>query len=137
MLHSPTHPMDTLPERVPRALLLAVGLLSLTTLWNTSPAGGAVLVSLLHQQFLSAFIAAALIGAFHFRVIQLPVLAAALLSKTGFVAISLLTPDLAVKPVVYLDLIGMAALLCAGALLLRAERQQARWDRPMPRRLEA
>ena len=129
--------MDTLPERVPRALLLAVGLLSLMTLWNTTPAGGAVLVSLLHQQFLSVLIAAALIGAVHFRVIQLPVLAAALLSKAGFVAIALLTPDLAVKPVVYLDLIGMAALLCAGALLLRAERQQARWDGPMPRRLEA
>ena len=129
--------MDTLPERVARALLLAVGLLSLMTLWNTTPAGGAVLVSLLHQQFLSAVIAAALIGAVHFRVIQLPVLAAALLSKAGFVAISLLTPDLAVKPVVYLDLIGIAALLCAGALLLRAERQQARWDSPMPRRQEA
>ena len=129
--------MDTLPERVARALLLAVGLLSLMTLWNTTPAGGAVLVSLLHQQFLSAVIAAALIGAVHFRVIQLPVLAAALLSKAGFVAIALLTPDLAVKPVVYLDLIGMAALLCAGALLLRAERQQARWDSPMPRRQEA
>ena len=129
--------MDTLPERVPRALLLAVGLLSLMTLWNTTPAGGAVLVSMLHQQFLSVLIAAALIGAVHFRVIQLPVLAAALLSKAGFVAIALLTPDLAVKPVVYLDLIGMAALLCAGSLLLRAERQQARWDSPMPRRQEA
>ena len=129
--------MDTLPERVTRALLLTVGLLSLMTLWNTTPAGGAVLVSLLHQQFLSVLIAAALIGAVHFRVIQLPVLAAALLSKAGFVAIALLTPDLAVKPVVYLDLIGMAALLCAGALLLRAERQQARWDSPMPRRQEA
>ena len=64
-------------------------------------------------------------------------LAAALLSKTGFVAISLLTPDLAVKPVVYLDLIGIAALLCAGALLLRAKRHQACWDSPMPRCLEA
>ena len=137
LLHSPTYAMDTLPERVARALLLAVGLLSLMTLWNTTPAGGAVLVSLLHQQFLRAVIAAALIGAVHFRVIQLPVLAAALLSKAGFVAIALLNPDLAVKPVVYLDLIGMAALLCAGALLLRAERQQARWDSPMPRRQEA
>ena len=129
--------MDTLPERVARALLLAVGLQSLMTLWETTPAGDAVLVSLLHQQFLSVLIAAALIGAVHFRVIQLPVLAAALLSKAGFVAISLLTPDLAVRPVVYLDLIGIAALLCAGALLLRAERQQARWDCPMPRPLEA
>ena len=129
--------MDTLPERATRALLLTVGLLSLMTLWNTTPAGGAVLVSLLHQQFLSVLIAAALIGAVHFRGIQLPVLAAALLSKAGFVAIALLTPDLAVTPVVYLDLIGMAALLCTGALLLRAERQQARWDSPMPRRQEA
>ena len=129
--------MDTLPERVARALLLAVGLLSLMTLWDTKPAGGAVLVPLLHQQFLSALIAAALIGAVHLRVIRLPVLAAALLSKAGFVAISLLTPDLAVEPVVYLDLIGIAALLCSGALLLRAERQQARWDSPMPRPLEA
>ena len=129
--------MDTLPERATRALLLTVGLLSLMTLWNTTPAGGAVLVSMLHQQFLSVLIAAALIGAVHFRGIQLPVLAAALLSKAGFVAIALLTPDLAVTPVVYLDLIGMAALLCAGALLLRAERQQARWDSPMPRHQEA
>jgi len=67
--------MDTLPERVARALLLAVGLLSLMTLWETTPA-------------------------------------------------------------VYLDLIGIAALLSAGALLLRAERQQTRWDRPMPRPLD-
>ncbi|MBC7598809.1 MAG: hypothetical protein H7238_07290 [Polaromonas sp.] len=129
--------MDTLPERVARALLLAVGLLSLMTLWETAPAGDAVLVSLLHQQFLSVLIAAALIGAVHFRGIQLPVLAAALLSKAGFIAISLLTPDLAVRPVVYLDLIGIAALLGAGALLLRAKRHQARWDSPMPRCLEA
>ena len=129
--------MDTLPERVARALLLAVGLLSLMTLWETTRAGDAALVSLLHQHFLSALIAAALIGAVHFRVIQLAVLAAALLSKAGFVAISLLTPDVAVEPVVYLDLIGIAALLCSGALLLRAERQQARWDSPMPRPLEA
>lgn len=129
--------MDTLPERVARTLLLAVGLLSLITLWDTTPAGGAALVPLLHQQFLSALLAAALVSAVFARALRVPVLAAALLSKLGFVAISLLTPGLAATHLVVLDLIGIAALLCAGALLLRAERQQARWDGAMRPRLEA
>lgn len=137
MLHPLTHAMDTLPVRVARTLLLAVGLLSLIALWDTQPAGGAALVPLLHQQFLSALLAAALISAVHLRAIRLPVLAAALLSKLGFVGISLLTPGFAATPLVVLDLIGIAALLCAGVLLLRADRQQARWDRPMRARLEA
>lgn len=128
--------MDTLPERVARALLLAAGLLSLIALWDTQPAGGAARVPLLHQQFLSALLATALIGTAHLRVIRLPVLVAALLSKAGFVAISLLTPGFAATPLVVLDLIGIAVLLCAGALLLRAERQQARWDGPMRAHLE-
>lgn len=129
--------MDTLPERVARTLLLAVGLMSLIAVWDSTPAGGSALVPLLHQQFLSALLALALISAVHLRVIRLPVLAAALLSKLGFVVISLLTPGFAVTPLVALDLFGIAALLSAGALLLRAERQQARWDRPMRARLEA
>lgn len=129
--------MDTLPERVARTLLLAVGLLSLLTLWDSTPAGGSALVPLLHQQFLSALLALALISAAQLRAIRLPVLAAALISKLGFVGISLLTPGFAATPVVVLDLIGIAALLSAGTLLLRAERQQARWDGPMRARLEA
>ncbi len=129
--------MDTLPERVARTLLLAVGLLSLITLWDSTPAVGSALVPLLHQQFLSALLALALISAVHLRALRLPVLAAALLSKLGFVAISLLTPGFAVTPLLVLDLLGIAALLCAGALLLRAERQQARWDGPVRARLEA
>ena len=138
LLQPLTYTMDTLPERVARALLLAVGLLSLIALWDAQPAGGAALVPLLHQQFLSALLAAALIGTAHLRAIRLLVLAVVLLSKLGFVAISLLTPGFAATPVVVLDLIGIVALLCAGALLLRAERQQASWDEPMhARRLEA
>ena len=139
LLHPLTHTMtmDTLPERVARALLLAVGLLSLIVLWDTAPAGGSARVALLHQQFLSALIAAALVSAVQMRALRLPVLAAALLSKLGFVAISLLTPGFEVTPLLVLDLIGIAALLSAGALLLRAERQQARWDGPMRARLEA
>ncbi len=129
--------MDTLPERVARTLLLAVGLLSLITLWDSTPVGGSALVPLLHQQFLNALIALALISAVHLRAIRLPVLAAALLSKLGFVAISLLAPGFAVTPLLVPDLLGIAALLCAGALLLRAERQQARWDGPVRARLEA
>ncbi|MDP1741343.1 hypothetical protein [Polaromonas sp.] len=136
-MHPLTYTMDTLPERVARTLLLAVGLLSLMTLWDTTPAGGAALVPLLHQQFLSALIAAALVSAVFARAIRLPVLAAALLSKLGFVAISLLAPGFAATPLLVLDLIGIAALLSAGVLLLRAERQQARWDGPMRTRLEA
>ena len=131
-----TYAMDTLPERVARTLLLAVGLLSLIALWDSTPAGGSALVPLLHQQFLSALLALALISAVHLRALRLPVLAAALLSKLGFVAISLLTPGFAATPLLVLDLIGIAALLSAGALLLRAERQQARWDGPMRPRLE-
>lgn len=129
--------MDTLPERVARALLLAIGLLSLIALWDTRPVDGAALVPLLHQQFLSALLAAALVSAVFVRAIRLPVLGAALLSKLGFVVISLSAPGSSPSALLLLDLIGIAALLCAGALLLRAERQQARWDRPLRTRLEA
>lgn len=135
LLHPLTYAMDTLPERVARTLLLAVGLLSLIALWDTAPAGGAPLVPLLHQQFLTALLAAALISSVHLRALRLPVLSAALLSKLGFVAISLLTPGFDATHLVVLDLMGIAALLCAGALLLRSERQQARWDGlPTPQR---
>ncbi len=124
--------MDTLPEHLARAILFAVGLIAALVLWALPPAEGALL---LHHQFLIAVLAAALLGAALFRGIRPAVVVAGLLSQAGFVGIALATPDFGTRTALYLNLAGMSALLCAGALLLAAARQQARWDgqRPQPR----
>jgi hypothetical protein len=121
--------MDTLPEHLARAILFAVGLIAALVLWALPPADGALL---LHHQFLIAVLAAALLGAALFRGIRPAVVVAGLLSQAGFVGIALATPDFGATTALYLNLAGMAALLCAGALLVAAARQQARWDGPRP-----
>jgi hypothetical protein len=117
--------MDTLPEHLARVILFAVGLIAALVLWALPPAEGALL---LHHQFLIAVLAAALLGAALFRGIRPAV------SQAGFVGIALATPDSGTSTALYLNLAGMSALLCAGALLLAAARQQARWDGPRPQR---
>ncbi len=121
--------MDTLPEHLARAILFAVGLIAALVLWALPPAEGALL---LHHQFLIAVLAAALLGAALFRGIRPAVVVAGLLSQAGFVGIALATPDFGPSTALYLNLAGMTALLCAGALLLAAARQQARWDGQRP-----
>ncbi|MFN3571766.1 MAG: hypothetical protein ACK4VX_15895 [Polaromonas sp.] len=121
--------MDTLPEHLARAILFAVGLIAALVLWALPPADGALL---LHHQFLIAVLAAALLGAALFRGIRPAVVVAGLLSQAGFVGIALATPDFGATTALYLNLAGMAALLCAGALLVAAARQQARWDGRRP-----
>ncbi len=121
--------MDTLPEHLARAILFAVGLIAALVLWALPPADGALL---LHHQFLIAVLAAALLGAALFRGIRPAVVVAGLLSQAGFVGIALATPDFGATTALYLNLAGMAALLCAGALLVAAARQQARWDGSRP-----
>jgi hypothetical protein len=124
--------MDTLPEHLARAILFAVGLIAALVLWALPPAEGALL---LHHQFLIAVLAAALLGAALFRGIRPAVVIAGLLSQAGFVGIALATPGFGAPTALYLNLAGMAALLCAGALLVAAARQQARWDGlPQPQR---
>ncbi|MGQ2979275.1 MAG: hypothetical protein ACT6Q9_06215 [Polaromonas sp.] len=125
--------MDTLPEHLARAILFAVGLIAAGVLWALPPAEGALL---LHHQFLIALLAAALLAAALFRGIRPAVVMAGLLSQAGFVGIALATPDFGATTALYLNLAGMAALICAGALLAAAARQQARWDglRPQQRR---
>lgn len=122
--------MDTLPEHLARAILFAVGLIAALVLWALPPADGPLL---LHHQFLVAVLAAALLGAALFRGIRPAVVVAGLLSQAGFVGIALATPDFGATTALYLNLAGMAALLCAGALLVAAARQQARWDGRRPR----
>ena len=123
--------MDTLPEHLARAILFAVGLIAALVLWALPPAEGALL---LHHQFLIAVLAAALLGAALFRGIRPVVVIAGLLSQAGFVGIALATPDFGATTALYVNLAGMTALLCAGALLLAAARQQARWDGQRPQR---
>jgi hypothetical protein len=123
--------MDTLPEHLARAILFAVGLIAALVLWALPPAEGALL---LHHQFLIAVLAAALLGAALFRGIRPVVVIAGLLSQAGFVGIALATPGFAAPTALYLNLAGMTALLCAGALLLAAARRQARWDGLQARR---
>lgn len=126
--------MDTLPEHLARAILFAVGLIAALVLWALPPAEGALL---LHHQFLIAVLAAALLGAALFRGIRPAVVIAGLLSQAGFVGIALATPDFGATTALYLNLAGMAALLCAGALLVAAARQQARWDGLRPQQRSA
>lgn len=123
--------MDTLPEHLARAILFAVGLIAALVLWALPPADGALL---LHHQFLIAVLAAALLGAALFRGIRPAVVIAGLLSQAGFVGIALATPDFGATTALYLNLAGMTALLCAGALLLLSSRQEARWDGQRPQR---
>ncbi|RYF43688.1 MAG: hypothetical protein EOO25_02340 [Comamonadaceae bacterium] len=123
--------MNTLPEHLARAILFAVGLIAALVLWGLPPANGALL---LHHQFLIAVLAAALLGAALFRGIRPAVVVAGLLSQAGFVGIALARPDFGTSTALYLNLAGMTALLCAGALLLAAARQQARWDGTRPQR---
>ena len=123
--------MNTLPEHLARAILFAVGLIAALVLWALPPAEGALL---LHHQFLIAVLAAALLGAALFRGIRPAVVIAGLLSQAGFVGIALAMPDFGTSTALYLNLAGMTALLCAGALLLAAARQQARWDGTRPQR---
>jgi hypothetical protein len=121
--------MDTFPEHLARAILFAVGLIAALVLWALPPADGALL---LHHQFLIAVLAAALLGAALFRGIRPAVVIAGLLSQAGFVGIALATPGFGATTALYLNLAGMTALLCAGALLVAAARQQARWDGQQP-----
>lgn len=117
--------MDTLPEHLARAILFATGLMAALLLWVLPPADG---VLLLHHQFLIGVLAAALLGAAVFRGIRPVVVIAGLLSQASFIGIALATPGFGAPPALYLNLAGLAALLCAGALLVAAARQQARWD---------
>jgi hypothetical protein len=121
--------MDTLPEHLARAVLFAVGLIAALVLWALPPAEGALL---LHHQFLIGLLAAALLGAALFRGIRPAVVIAGLLSQAGFVGIALATPGFGASTTLYLNLAGMTALLFAGALLVAAARQQARWDGAQP-----
>lgn len=129
--------MDTFPERIARAILLAVGVSALLVLLALPPANGTAVPVLLHYQFLIALLAAALFGAVFFRAIRPAAVATGLLSQAGFVGIALATPGFDAMSALYLNLAGMAALLFAGALLLQSARQQARWDGRIPRRWEA
>lgn len=122
--------MDTFAERAARAILLAAGVSAVLVLLALPPPDGAALPLLLHHQFLIALLAAALLGAVPVRAIRPAVLAAGLLSQAGFVGIALATPGSSATTAFYLNLAGMAALLCAGALLLHATRRQARWESP-------
>ena len=117
--------MHTFPEHLARVILFAVGLMAALVLWALPPAEGALL---LHHQFLIALLAVALLGAALFRGFRPVVVIAAFLSQAGFVGIALATPGFGATAALYLNLAGMTALLWAGALLLAAARQQARWD---------
>lgn len=117
--------MDTFAERAARAILLAAGVSAVLVLLALPPPDGAALPLLLHHQFLIALLGAVLV-----RAIRPAVVAAGLLSQAGFVGIALATPGSSATTAFYLNLAGMAALLCAGALLLHATRRQARWESP-------
>lgn len=128
--------MDTFPERIARAILLAVGVSAVLLLLALPAPDGAAMPLLLHHQFLITLLAVALIGAAFIRTIRPGVVAAGLLSQAGFVGIALLTPGFIATDAFYLNLTGMAALLCAGLLLMQTARRQARWDGRIPRRME-
>ncbi len=129
--------MDTFAERAARVILLAAGVSAVCVLLALPPADGAALPLLLHHQFLIGLLAAALLGAVLVRALRPAVVAAGLLSQAGFAGIALAAPGFSATTAFYLNLAGMAALLCAGVLLLQAARQQARWEGLSPRHGEA
>jgi hypothetical protein len=118
--------METLPDRVSRALLILLGL---ATVLSAPPltADRADLVPALYHLYVVLLLALALLVAAFVPAIRLPVVGAALVVKAGFVAIALSTATTPAS-VRHAELVVFAGLLGLAALLLKAWRREARWD---------
>jgi hypothetical protein len=126
--------METLPDRVPRALLILMGL---AMVFSVPPlaADGAQLVPALYHLYVVLLLALGLVVAAFVPAVRLPVVIAAVVVKTGFVAIALSTA--APASVRYAELVVLAGLLGTAAVLLNDWRREARWDGRAGRRMGA
>jgi hypothetical protein len=127
--------METLPDRVPRALLILMGL---AMVFSVPPlaADGAQLVPALYHLYVVLLLALGLVVAAFVPPIRLPVVIAAVVVKTGFVAIAL-SATAAPASVRYAELAVLAGLLGTAAVLLNEWRREARWDGRSGRRMGA
>lgn len=115
--------MDEWSHRLALALLPLTGLLALL---GAGPAETDT-VALLHRQWILAWIAAALLLAPWFAALRLPAIAAAVLAKGGYV-LAALAGGAAITGPVALELLQIALLAAAGAMLLAEARREARWN---------
>lgn len=121
--------MENLSERAVRAILLAVGLVTVLALPSAGPLAGTSASAALYAQYLVALLAAGLFLAVFAASIRPTLIAGAVLAKAGFVAIALTTPAAAQSStLLYVDLACLALLLGAGALILQSERREAQWE---------
>jgi hypothetical protein len=91
-----------------------------------------------HRQFMVTLLGLGLVLAAFLPSLRLPAIAAAVLTKAGFVAIGLAAGSAVGAPAGLLVELALAlALLVAGAVFLREERQEARWNGTLNWRPEA
>ena len=127
--------METLPDRVPRALLILTGL-AMALSAPPLAADSAHLVPALYHLYVVLLLALGLVVAAFVPALRLPVVGAAVVVKTGFVAIAL-SAAAAPASVRYTELAVLAGLLGTAAVLLNEWRREARWDGRSGRRMGA
>lgn len=82
-----------------------------------------------HRQFMVTLLGLGLVLAAFVPSLRLPAIAAAVLTKAGFVAIGLAAGAVVGAPEgLVVEVVLALALLGAGAVFLREERQEARWN---------
>lgn len=127
--------MHDTSHRTALALLVLSGLG--TALWALADTAAGLPLER-HRQFMVTLLGLGLVLAAFLPSLRLPAIAAAVLTKAGFVAIGLAAGTAVGAPAGLLVELALAlALLVAGAVFLREERQEARWNGTLHWRPEA
>jgi peptidoglycan/LPS O-acetylase OafA/YrhL len=127
--------MHDTSHRTALALLVLSGLG--TALWALADTAAGLPLER-HRQFMVTLLGLGLVLAAFLPSLRLPAIAAAVLTKAGFVAIGLAAGTTVGAPAgLLVELLLALALLVAGAVFLREERQEARWNGTLNWRPEA
>jgi peptidoglycan/LPS O-acetylase OafA/YrhL len=127
--------MHDTSHRTALALLVLSGLG--TALWALADTAAGLPLER-HRQFMVTLLGLGLVLAAFLPSLRLPAIAAAVLTKAGFVAIGLAAGATVGAPAgLLVELLLALALLVAGAVFLREERQEARWNGTLNWRPEA
>lgn len=127
-MHDTTH-------RTALVLLVLSGLG--TTLWGLADTAAGLPLER-HRQFMVTLLGLGLMLSAFLPSLRLPAIAAAVLTKAGFVAIGLGAGVVIGAPAgLVVEMVLALALLVAGAVFLREERQEARWNGALGWRQEA
>jgi hypothetical protein len=129
--------MNDLAHRIALVLLVAAGCATVVLQWPAPAASGGLAAMLLHRQFMLGLLGAALVLAAFWPMLRLPALAAAILSKAGFVALALLAADAPQYPVALLEGVLAALLAVSAGVFLHEARREARWNGAVAWRPEA